>query len=121
MTGLRTLHAVIRNLLSGWAAIAVSGAVAIVMVPFLLRHIGTEGHGLACLLMVIVGLSSIADYGLRGALGRELPERVAQNDNSRVPLNIVHRPRALSDPGIPCRRGRLYSRPMVRRDLQSRR
>ncbi len=74
------LRPILRNLLSGWITIAVRAVIAIVMVPFLLIHLGKEGYGLACLLMVLVGFASVADLGLRSALGRELSEKVANGD-----------------------------------------
>lgn len=55
-------------------------AIALVMVPFLLKHLGTDGYGLIGLMGVIVSFSSVADLGLRQALGRELSEKVASND-----------------------------------------
>lgn len=80
MSNKGTIADVARNLLSGWVAIAIKGGIALVMVPFLLNHLGTEAYGLICLLLVIVGLSTIADFGLRAALIRELSERVAKED-----------------------------------------
>jgi O-antigen/teichoic acid export membrane protein len=51
------------------------------MVPFLLRHLGTEGYGFIGMLGVVVSISKIADMGLRSALGREMSEQVAKGDS----------------------------------------
>ncbi len=71
---------ILRNTFTGWLAIGVRGALALVIVPFLLNHLGKEGFGLIGLLGVIVGMAAVADLGLRSALGRELAEQVARND-----------------------------------------
>lgn len=68
------------NLLSGWGAIAIRSGIAFALVPFLLLQLGKEGFGLIALLTVIVSWSTVADLGLRGALGRELSEKVARKD-----------------------------------------
>lgn len=68
------------NTLTGWFAVIIRTAIALVMVPFLLIHLGTEGYGLIGLLGVIVGMANVADLGLRAALGRELSEQVARKD-----------------------------------------
>lgn len=57
--------------------------IALLMVPFLLAYLGKDGYGLIGLLGVIVGISNIADLGLRGALGRELTEAVARQQSER--------------------------------------
>lgn len=75
-----TLKQILANTGSGWLAVIIRAAIALVMVPFLLDHLGKEGYGLIGLLGVIVSLSSVADLGLRGALGRELAEQVVRND-----------------------------------------
>lgn len=71
---------IIRNTLSGWLAVGIRGILALIMVPFLLSHLGKEGFGLIGILSVIVSMAVVADLGLRSALGRELAEQVARND-----------------------------------------
>ena len=56
------------------------GAIAFFMVPFLLGKMGTEGYGVVGIIMSIVGLSAIADLGLREALNRELSEMVVTDN-----------------------------------------
>ncbi|MGZ0020670.1 lipopolysaccharide biosynthesis protein [Nitrosomonas sp. wSCUT-2] len=71
---------IVRNTLSGWLAVGIRGALALIIVPFLLNHLGKEGFGLIGILGVIVSMAAVADLGLRGALGRELAEQLARND-----------------------------------------
>jgi O-antigen/teichoic acid export membrane protein len=71
---------IVLNTLTGWSAVIIRTAIALVMVPFLLTHLGTEEYGLVGLLGVIVGMANLADFGLRAALGRELAEQVARKD-----------------------------------------
>ena len=71
---------VVTNTLTGWLAIGCRMAIALVMVPFLLRNLGKDGYGLIGLMGVIVSFSTVADLGLRQALGRELSEKVAAGD-----------------------------------------
>ena len=71
---------IVLNTLMGWFAVVIRTAIALVMVPFLLTHLGTEEYGLVGLLGVTVGLANLADFGLRAALGRELAEQVARKD-----------------------------------------
>ena len=73
---------VLRNMLSGWAASLVRAVIALIMVPFLLSHLGKEGYGIIGLFMIIVSCVDVADLGLRSALGRELAEKNASNDKA---------------------------------------
>lgn len=56
--------------------------IAVVMIPVLLQAMGKDGYGLIGLLSVYVSLSSLADMGLRQALGRELSEQVAKENKT---------------------------------------
>jgi len=76
----RVIQQILRNLLTGWLAIAIRLAIALALVPFLLSHLGQEGYGLVGLLGVIVSMAGVADLGLRAALSRELCEQVARKD-----------------------------------------
>lgn len=68
------------NTLTGWVASACRMAIALVLVPFLIKTLGRDGYGLIGLMGVIVSFSTVADLGLRQALGRELSEKVAHQD-----------------------------------------
>jgi O-antigen/teichoic acid export membrane protein len=77
-----TKRRLVINTLTGWMATGCRMAIGLVMVPFLLRHLGKDGYGLVGLMGVIVGFSAVADMGLRQALGRELSEKVANKDEA---------------------------------------
>jgi O-antigen/teichoic acid export membrane protein len=68
------------NTLTGWALVVVRMALALYLVPFLLLHLGRDGYGVVGLLGVLLSLSSVADLGLRQALGRELAEKQTRAD-----------------------------------------
>lgn len=76
----RHLRQIILNVFTGWLAILIRSSIALLMVPFLLYHLGKEGYGLIGLLGVIVSLANVVDLGLRSALGRELSEQVVRKD-----------------------------------------
>lgn len=76
----KTKNQMISNTLTGWLAMTCRMAIALVMVPFLLKYLGKDGYGMIGLISVIVSFSTIADFGLRQALGRELSEKVANHD-----------------------------------------
>lgn len=63
-----------------WLSFVLLASIGIVLVPFLIRELGRDVYGLAILLGVIVGLSGVADIGLRAALGRHLSEALASGD-----------------------------------------
>ena len=71
---------IIRNTFTGWLAVGIRGALALIVVPFLISRLGKEGYGLVGLLGVIVSMAAVADLGLRSALGRELAEQLVRND-----------------------------------------
>jgi O-antigen/teichoic acid export membrane protein len=76
----KTLIQIFKNTASSWGAIAIQAVIGVVMVPFLLGRMGTEGYGVIGIIGAIVAFSSIADMGLRAALERELTEKVALKD-----------------------------------------
>lgn len=80
MTKRGTLTQILINLGTGWMASAIQMIISLALVPFLLLHMGKDGYGLIGLLGVITSLTTIADLGLRTALGRELAEHVANRD-----------------------------------------
>ena len=71
------------NAVTNWAAMLVSAAVGLVLVPFLLGCLGKEGYGLAAIAGVVVSFTAAADLGLRGALSRHLAEQVALKNTRR--------------------------------------
>lgn len=69
-----------KNMVSGWSAVLARGIVGLFLVPFLLVNFGKDGYGILGLLGVLLGLTTIADIGLRNALGRELSEKHSNKD-----------------------------------------
>jgi O-antigen/teichoic acid export membrane protein len=76
-----TSKQIVVNMVTGWISIFIRTVIALIMVPFLLNHLGKDGYGLIGLLGVIVSFAAVADLGLRSALGRELAEQVVRKDD----------------------------------------
>lgn len=76
----KTLIQIIKNTITSWGMVAVQAAIGLVMVPFLLGKLGTDGYGAIGILISIIGFAEVADLGLRAALNRELSEKVAHKD-----------------------------------------
>lgn len=76
----KTLIQIVKNVLTSWGVVGLRAVIGLVMVPFLLGHLGKEGYGAIGILLAIVGFAEIADLGLRAALNRELSEKVAKKD-----------------------------------------
>lgn len=66
-----------------WLARGVHAALGLVLVPFLLSHLGKEGYGLLGVVGAVVGFSMLTDMGLRSALARHLTEQVAAKNTQR--------------------------------------
>ena len=79
----KTIKQVVVNVFSLWLSVVVQGVLAFLLIPFLIGVMGKDGYGVVGLLGVMVGMSAIADMGLRGALGRELAEQVVRRDIAR--------------------------------------
>jgi O-antigen/teichoic acid export membrane protein len=77
---MRVSTRIVINALTSWAATLTRAAIGVVLVPFLLVKLGTEGYGLVALLGATMASTRLLDLGLRNALGRQLAEQVARND-----------------------------------------
>ena len=64
-----------------WAALSIRSVLALVLVPFLLGALGTSAYGPIALVSTVVGLSLLADLGLRQALSRELAEHHVRGEH----------------------------------------
>lgn len=71
------------NVVTQWATFVINAAVGILLVPFLIIQLGREQYGLAMLMGVIVAFATVADLGLRSALGRYLSEALAKREMER--------------------------------------
>ena len=71
------------NVITQWIVFVISGAIGVLLVPFLIVHLGRDQYGLAMLMGVIVSFATIADLGLSSALGRHLSEALAKGEKGR--------------------------------------
>ena len=71
------------NVITQWIVFVISGAIGVVLVPFLIALLGRDQFGLAMLMGVIVSFATIADLGLSSALGRHLSEALAKGEQER--------------------------------------
>lgn len=80
---MRISNRIFINAASSWLAQSCRGILGLVLVPFLLGHLGREGYGLIGLMGAIVAFSGLADFGLRDAMSRELAEQIARKNQRR--------------------------------------
>ncbi|PYM94558.1 MAG: hypothetical protein DME04_07515 [Candidatus Rokuibacteriota bacterium] len=71
------------NQITRWGATLVQGLIAFSMVPLLIRFLGKDGYGIVTLLIAVVAMCAMADFGLRTALGRHLAEELARGQHPR--------------------------------------
>ena len=71
------------NVFSQWGVTILSGALGLVLVPFLIAKLGKDGYGLIAVTMAIAGICTLADLGISGALGRQLAEALAKKDEGK--------------------------------------
>lgn len=80
---MRTSSRIMLNAVTKWGAMFINALVGLLLVSFLLQQLGKEGYGLIAIVGVIVSMSAIADFGLRGAMSRHLAEQVAVKNTRR--------------------------------------
>jgi membrane protein EpsK len=71
------------NAVSQWGLTALSAALGIVLIPFLIAKLGRDGYGLIAVITAIAGVCTLADLGISGALGRQLAEALAKKDDGK--------------------------------------
>src|SRR5438094_9823521 len=79
---------VARNALYNSGAWAVSVLIAILVTPYLVRKLGTEGYGVYALLTSLVGYFSLMDLGLGQGVTKFVAQYVAQDDAEAVASSI---------------------------------
>ena len=77
----------LKNIFSNWIAIVVVGAIAFLLTPFLIHHLGNVEFGLWVLVGSISGYSGLLEFGLRATLQRYVARYRGLND--RAALNQV--------------------------------
>jgi len=80
---MKTTQRVFLNSATRWFAIAVQGALGLFLVRFLLSELGQDGYGLVSLMGGVIAFSSIAEFGLSGALSRYLAAQVVSKNNNK--------------------------------------
>ena len=71
------------NAASQWCLTILSAALGLVLVPLLIAKLGKGGYGLIAIAMATASVCTLADLGISGALGRQLAEALARNDNRK--------------------------------------
>ena len=74
------LRLVARGVFAQWVSLITRAFLAIVLVPVVIRELGSDSYGIVTLVTIIVGLSHLADFGFGQALSRELAEHHARGD-----------------------------------------
>ncbi len=74
----------IRNTAANLAGQLLYPLLALVLVPFYLRHLGLEGYGLVGLMALVVSLLGVFSRGLGSALQREIGHRVGSDADKHL-------------------------------------
>src|SRR5207249_4252741 len=53
------------------------------MVPLLIRFLGKDGYGVVTVLIAVVAMCAMADFGFRTALSRHLADELARGQHAR--------------------------------------
>ncbi len=70
------------NVIWNWGGFFFSGVVNFLLAPFVVRHLGNTGYGVAVLVMSLTGYLGILDLGVRGAVTRYVARFHAQSDHA---------------------------------------
>ncbi len=76
----RRLPTLLRNLGSGYVLVAVNVAIGLLVLPFNVRHLGSETYGLWMLAATITSYLGVLDLGYGGAIVKFVAEFRAKND-----------------------------------------
>lgn len=70
----------VRNVLFSGLRTALLWPVPFLLIPFVLRKIGTSGYGTWALFLTVIGLTGLADLGVAGTLTKQVAEHYANAD-----------------------------------------
>jgi O-antigen/teichoic acid export membrane protein len=70
----------VRNVLFSALRTALLWPVPFLLIPFILRRIGTSGYGTWAVLLTVIGLTGLADLGVAGTLTKQVAEHYANDD-----------------------------------------
>ncbi len=73
-----------RNAIWNWAGLAASMATGLLVPPFLVHRLGEETYGLWILILSVVIVISLLDFGLRSSIGRHIALHNARDDRESV-------------------------------------
>ena len=73
-----------RNIFSNFAGVAVSCAIGLFLLPFVVRRIGATDFAIWTLSNILVGYMGILDVGLAPALMKNVAESLAKDDNEEL-------------------------------------
>ena len=76
-----------RNAAYGALRVLLIAPIPLLLVPFIIKHVGTKGLGIWAVFLAINGLTSLADLGFLGTLTKHIAEHFANRDY--VQLNRV--------------------------------
>ncbi len=76
--------ALARNVVWNWAGMATEMLAGFLVMPFLVRHLGTEGYGLWVLIASLTGYFGLLDLGTRSSVGRHMAFHRARREPGRV-------------------------------------
>ena len=79
----------VRNALWNWLGAGVDSLVAILLTPFLIRHLGDSGYGTWIVIGSLTGYLGVLDFGLRGSVGRHVAFYHARHDRDAV-LSVLN-------------------------------
>lgn len=80
---------ILLNLNWNWSGIFVDAAVAFVLCPYLIRHLGASHYGVWVMIGSLTGYFGLLDLGIRGSVGRYVAFYRAKQD-SRAVCEIVN-------------------------------
>ncbi len=77
-------RSVVKNMVWNWAGVAAEAGVGLIMAPFLIRNLGLDMYGVWIVIGSLTGYFGMLDFGMRGAVGRFVAIRHAQNDRRGI-------------------------------------
>ena len=84
---MKTSVQIIRNVLTNWGSTLIGTIVGLIMMPFVIHHLGDVKYGIWVLIMNFTGYLGLLDLGVSGSIVKYVAEFKARND--RDGLNEV--------------------------------
>jgi O-antigen/teichoic acid export membrane protein len=74
----------VRNVGTNWLAMGLSVVIALLMMPFVVRKLGSTGYGFWALLQSVISYMFVLDFGLRSGLNRHLARLHANEEHAEA-------------------------------------